>query len=102
MGTTWHIRKGPTLSFMPEPYRQQIDADKLKVSTPWRTFTLPILIMLCMVGYNLNIMLEKRQETERVMENEVKAKQIFENQKPFISDNSSYEVETVKMDSLNN
>jgi hypothetical protein len=102
MGTTWHIRKGPTLSLMPEPYRQQIDADKLRVGTPWRTFTLPILLMLGLVIYNLNLVFVKRENNQRAMENEMKSKQIFENQKPSISDNSSYEVETVKMDSLNN
>ncbi len=102
MGTTWHIRKGPSLSLMPDAYQQQIDTDKLKVRTPWRTFTLPILIMVCMVAYNLNVVWGKRQKNQQAMENEAKAKQLFENQKPFISDNSSYEMETVKMDSLNN
>jgi hypothetical protein len=102
MGTTWHIRKGPTLSLMPEPYRQQIDPSKLRVSTPWRTFTLPILIMVSLVIYNANVVWEKRQSTQRAMESEVKIKRVFENQKPSISDNSSFEVEKEKMDSLNN
>ncbi|MDZ7877013.1 MAG: hypothetical protein U5L45_05050 [Saprospiraceae bacterium] len=102
MGITWHIRKGPTLSLMPEPYRQQIDTSKLRVSTPWRTFTLPILIMVCLVAYNANMVREKRQNTQQTTENEAKNKKKLENQKPFISDNSSYEVEKVKMDSLNN
>jgi hypothetical protein len=102
MGTTWHIRKGPTLSLMPEPYRQQIDPSKLRVSTPWRTFTLPILIMVSLVIYNANVVWEKRQSTQRAMESEVKIKRVFENQKPSISDNSSFEAEKEKMDSLNN
>jgi hypothetical protein len=102
MGMTWHIRKGPTLSLMPDPYRQQIDPSKLKVSTPFRTFTLPILIMVSLVAYNANVVWEKRQDTQRAMESDMKQKQIFENQKPALSDNSSYEVEKIEIDSLNN
>ena len=101
VGMTWHIRKGLTLSMMPEPYRQQINVSKLRVNTPWRTFTGPILIMLATVGYNVNDALERRQNNLRAMENDVKSMQIFDNQKPDISETSDVHFEKEVIDSLN-
>ena len=101
VGITWHIRKGPTLTPMPEPYRQQIDASKFRATTPWRTFTGPILIMLCLVAYNVNDILERRQSNQQAMENNVKLMEFEPEQKPDISQNSTYDLSKIALDSLN-
>jgi hypothetical protein len=102
MGMTWHIRKGPNLTAMPEPYRQQIDVSKVKVSTPWRTFSGPIFLMLCLVIFNANLVWTERQNNLKAIEREAKILQYQEVQKPAISENDVYRFEDVSLDSLNN
>jgi hypothetical protein len=101
VGMSWHIRKGPTLNAMPEPYRQQIDEKKLRISTPWRTFTGPILIMLSLVIYNVNDVWERKQNSEKEAARTIKSKQILEEQKPDISETTDFRFEKAVIDSLN-
>lgn len=102
VGITWHIRKGPTLTPMPLPYRQQIDASKYRVSTPWRTFTGPILIMLCSVAYNVSDVLERRRNDERAMQKERKTMELIPETELDISQNNGYELDKIAVDSLRN
>ena len=52
---TWYIRKGPQLTKMPEPYKQQIDKKKIHAYTPLHTCTGVLLVaaalLACYVVY---------------------------------------------------
>jgi hypothetical protein len=102
MGITWHIRKGPSLTPMPVPYKEQINMKKFAVNTPWRTFTLPFLIMLGCVAYNVNDVLERRQANLKIEEKAVEFNQIPNSDKPDISANDVISIEKQRIDSLSN
>jgi hypothetical protein len=101
LGITWHIRKGLTLTEMPEPYKQQINMSKFGASTPWRTFTLPFLIMLSMVAISVNDVVERRKAHLKAVEQEAEFKQFNDSEKPDISANDVFSIEKERIDSLN-
>jgi hypothetical protein len=102
LGVTWHIRKGQTLTLMPEPYRQQIDASKLSLSAPWRTFSGPIFLMFCLVIFNANLVWKEYQNNRKIIEKNAQKSEFLEVNKPDISENSTYRFENIAVDSLTN
>jgi hypothetical protein len=48
---TWHIRKGPQLTPMPEPYKRQINKKKATAYTPLHTCTGALLIVAALMSY---------------------------------------------------
>jgi hypothetical protein len=102
LGVSWYIRKGPTLTLMPEPYRQQIDASKLSLSTPWRTFSGPIFLMSCLVIFNAHLVWKEYRGNQRLMEKNAQQSEFLEGNKPDISENSTYRFENIAVDTLTN
>jgi Golgi nucleoside diphosphatase len=100
LGITWHLRKGPTLYALSDSYRQQIDATKVRVNTPWRTFTLPIFFMLSLVAYNANMTWERHQSDLKIEEDDLKNMEMLLEKKPYISENAAYEIPAETTDSL--
>ncbi len=100
LGMTWFIRKGATFYAAPLPYQQQIDMEKLRPSTPWRTFTGPIALMLGLVIFNANLVWKENRDNFRA-EKEVVEPQELPIEKPDLSKNHDYIFQENSIDSLN-